>query len=116
MEILPYLAREAVGKWPENQRGKRPKMRAFTFCLIFAGLAACIPQPPRPTPAEPADSCGAGPLQGLVGQPATVLHTMKFATEVRIIGPDTAVTMDYSAARLNIAYDRAGKISRIFCG
>lgn len=91
-------------------------MHTFPLCLIFLGLAACVAQTTAPTGPKPADMCGAAAFQGLVGQPATVLQTMKFATQTRIIAPDSAVTMDYSAARLNIELDRAGRISRIYCG
>ncbi|RGP38693.1 hypothetical protein D1012_00755 [Pseudotabrizicola alkalilacus] len=54
-------------------------------------------------------------VAGLVGQPASVLQTMKFAAETRIIRPDMAVTMDYRADRLNIEIDRAERISRVHC-
>jgi hypothetical protein len=35
---------------------------------------------------------------------------------VRVIYPDTAVTMDYSADRLNFEVDRTGRITRVNCG
>ena len=90
--------------------------------LIFAGvalLAACQPAPPRTSPEEPAptrDTCGASALQTLIGRPARVLETMKFATVVRIIRPGMAVTMDYVPDRLNIEIDADGDISRVTCG
>jgi hypothetical protein len=78
-------------------------------------VAACTPEgtPPQ-DPTTP--TCGAGALQGLVGQPAAVLETMKFAGPVRILRPGMAVTMDYSAARLNIVIDAAERIERVECG
>ncbi len=87
--------------------------------LVALMLAGCAPVGAE-VPAEPvapaADACGAAALQGLVGQPASVLETMRFAGPVRVITPGMAVTMDYSAARLNIEVDRTGAIFRVTCG
>ncbi|MGQ0567664.1 MAG: I78 family peptidase inhibitor [Gemmobacter sp.] len=80
-------------------------------------LAACtVEVPPEAPPTPPAGTCGAADLQGLVGQPAAVLKTMRFSQETRIIRPGMAVTMDYRENRLNIEIDRAERISRVACG
>lgn len=86
-------------------------------------LAACVPDagnPPQggiPQPDAPGPTaCGATELQYLLGQPAAVLSTMKFATTVRVIRPMTPITEDYSEQRLNIDVDANEKISRIWCG
>ena len=82
-------------------------------------LAACVAEGPGPGPVPPGapeGACGAPGLQGLVGQNRKVLNTMKFGQPVRIIEPDTAVTMDYIAERLNIELDEAGTITRVSCG
>lgn len=89
-------------------------MRGFTLLLTLAGLAACVAATP-PLPPEQ-DSCGAGQLQGLVGQPAAALQAMRFSQPLRVIGPDTMVTLDYNADRLNIHVDEEEKISRVVCG
>lgn len=60
--------------------------------------------------------CGAADLQDLVGQPESVLQTMRFAGPVRVIHPGQAVTMDFSPARLNIIIDEQGKIAEVRCG
>ncbi|WP_103334266.1 I78 family peptidase inhibitor [Pseudotabrizicola formosa] len=87
------------------------KQAAFAGCVV-AVLAAC-----QPVVSQGPDlsTCGADALQTLVGQPASVLQTMRFAHETRIIRPDTAVTMDYRADRLNIDIDRTERISRVYC-
>lgn len=64
---------------------------------------------------SPDDQCGAGALQGLVGQPRTVLEGMTFADGTRIIEPGTPVTLDYRPDRLNIGIDEAGRIGWINC-
>lgn len=80
-------------------------------------LMACVPAPPDvPPPMPPEDACGASALQSLVGQPASVLQTMRFAGPVRIIRPGMAVTMDYRADRLNIEIDAGEQIIRVTCG
>lgn len=95
-------------------------MRPLALLLPFA-FAACVEgeAPPDPgviVPEPPSGTCAAPDLQSLLGQPETVLHTMKFAGPVRIIQPGMAVTMDYREDRLNIEIDGAGKISRVSCG
>ncbi len=80
-------------------------------------LAACVPQTQQTeTPLPPLSTCGAADLQNLVGQPASVLQTMRFGQQVRIIRPGMAVTTDYSETRLNIDIDTNEMISRVFCG
>jgi hypothetical protein len=90
---------------------------AIVATLGLLAMAACAPDTPvdpmPPSIDEPA--CGAEGLQDLVGRSRQVLQTMKFARETRIIGPDTAVTMDYRTDRLNIEYDKAGVITRVAC-
>ncbi len=94
-------------------------MTRASFAVLLAPLAlwACVevpPAPPAPDPMGP--SCGAEGLQGLVGQPRSVLATMKFAGPTRIIEPGMAVTMDYSPDRLNIWIGEDGRIGQVTCG
>ena len=77
---------------------------SFAFTLLY------------PQPEPPAGACAAPDLQYLVGQPESVLQTMKFGGDTRIIRPGMAVTMDYREDRLNIEIDAAGTISRVTCG
>ena len=109
---------------PEVQEER--KMRGFRFGLagmaLAGGLAACVPVEPGPggpyPPVTPGgvNQCGALDLQFLVGGPASALDTMRFNKPVRVIYPDTAVTMDYNPDRLNFEVDRTGRISRVNCG
>jgi hypothetical protein len=83
--------------------------------------AACVPvsdpYPGDPGPVQDSvNQCGALDLQYLVGAPASELDRMRFNKPVRVIYPDTAVTMDYSADRLNFEVDRTGRITRVNCG
>jgi len=55
-------------------------------------------------------------LQDLVGQSAKKLEVMRFATNVRIIRPGMAVTMDNSPQRLNIEINAAHTIPPVSCG
>jgi hypothetical protein len=81
-------------------------------------LAACVPEVPPPPGPPPVGGgrCGAEQLQGLVGQPASVLEKMRFAPPTRIIRPGQPVTEDYSEDRLNIAINRAEQIESVTCG
>ena len=94
--------------------------RAGLALALFLTVPACVPAGPPPVEPMPplpgADACGASGLQGLVGQPESVLQTMRFSQPLRIIRPGMAVTMDYSPNRLNIELDAAGTIIRVHCG
>jgi len=112
--------RKAAVSPPPVKEFKMPEHPARFVLLagVFAGVSACtmVTPEPRPQPEPGADTCASTQMQRLVGQPATVLETMEFANPVRIIRPGTAVTMDYNESRMNIAVDRAGRISRVYCG
>ncbi len=86
----------------------------LAFLGMVMGLLGC--QMTGATPTKPADACGAAALQGLVGQPRSVLDTMRFSQPVRVIAPGSAVTMDYVPQRLNIVLNTAGKIAQVQCG
>ena len=80
--------------------------------LLSACVTGQVPVPPEDNLA----SCGADELQYLVGQPGVVLDGMRFSQDVRVIQYGMAVTMDYSATRLNIWLDRRDVIERVTCG
>lgn len=78
-------------------------------------LAACQPAPGPDVPG-PADHCGAADYAHLIGQHRDAAATIRPDGPIRLIGPDTAVTMDYSASRLNVIHDADGIITAIECG
>ena len=69
-----------------------------------------------PVPAPAIDQCGAGGLQTLVGQPVRVLPDSGPWSTKRIIRPGQLVTQEFSATRLNVQVDRAGRILALTCG
>lgn len=89
--------------------------------LIWAlTLAACQPAPdPRflgpPVQSPGVDACGAAELADMVGEPQTILQTMRFAVPVRIIEPGMPVTADLQQNRLNFEIAADGTIARIAC-
>lgn len=92
-------------------------MRHFVAPAILLLLAACQTDPMVSPPDDPSDACGAAALQHLVGQPVTAFPPPAADDRnVRIIGPDMAVTMDYNPERLNVEYDARRIITRITCG
>lgn len=88
----------------------RIRMSQYALALMLSGmvLAAC-----EATQTE--EACGADDYQGLVGQSLAAV-TVPAELDARIIGPDTAVTMDHRPDRLNIAVDGSGIIERVYCG
>lgn len=78
-------------------------------------LMACTLEVPVSDSPAPEDQCGAAALQGLVGQPRSILDTMRFTEGTRIIEPGSAVTMDYRPDRLNILIGEDGLIEAVNC-
>lgn len=94
--------------------GKETAMRALALLPLLA-LAACV-EPTPPAEPEPApDLCNAASMQGLVGQPASVLQDMMLRAGTRVINPGDAVTMDFRADRMNVEIGANGRIEKIAC-
>ena len=92
-------------------------LRFASLALML--LAACVAEPafrgpPVPEPAE--DSCDARPHGGRIGEPAAALEKVLILGRVRVIRPDTPVTMDFVPERINFDLDGADVIRRIWCG
>jgi hypothetical protein len=95
-------------------------MKAIRATIALLTLAACgepsvVMQGP-PVPAGSADTCGASAYGSLVGQDATALEKVLIMRQIRIIRPGQAVTMDYSAERINFLIGNENQISQITCG
>ena len=92
-------------------------MRAAPLFLL---LSACAVIPTEATP-PPASACNADAAAALVGRNgdadlgAEALR-LTGARRLRWIRPGDMVTMDYSAERLNVHLDAAGKVERLACG
>ena len=82
--------------------------------LLF--LAACATTQPIPDAPSLPDTCGATDYVFLVGQPATALERVLIMDVVRIIRPETMVTMDYRANRINFMISDQEMISDVTCG
>ena len=92
-------------------------MARWIACLVLLAAGVPVMEPvPLPGPAPVEDACGAAGMQDLVGQKQSVLAAMALPAPTRIIQPGTAVTMDYSASRLNIWIGKDGRIERVTCG
>ena len=88
--------------------GIRVNRYALTLVMCSMVLAAC-------ETTQTQNTCGADDYGSLVGQPLAAV-TLPADLNARIIGPDTAVTMDHRPERLNIEVDGRGTIERLYCG
>lgn len=98
----------------------------------FGALAACnqatttttVEEPVAEAPAPAAtpataeeataqDTCGAQQYASMIG---TNVAAVTVPEGVRVIGPDTVVTMDFRADRVNIRTDAQGVITAVDCG
>lgn len=99
-------------------------MRVLSCVPLLAVLscAACASTPSDPTEGSGSPGeCRAEPAQQYIGRKAEtqVVDAAKRAStsqQVRVIGPDDAVTLDYRPDRLNIRVDADRTIVAITCG
>ena len=104
---------------------------------LVAALAACT-EPAKPTAAPPpaaeappppppvltppqamgaSDTCGADPLQYLVGRPHTQIPPPVHPNRRRVACSTCVLTLDHNAARQTIVYDaRTGLVQSVRCG
>lgn len=83
--------------------------------------AAEAPPPPPVIAPPPAlgskDSCGADPLQYLVGRPRTEIPVPVNPNLRRVVCSTCVITRDYLAARQTIVYDaQTGVVQSVRCG
>lgn len=89
-----------------------PLIARLAPLLLLPLLAGCEPVDPGVGPV-----CAAAELQGLVGQPEALAHTLENPSgAIRIIRPGQAVTMDYSPSRLNVEIGADGRVASVHCG
>lgn len=98
------------------------KLPALAIVALL-GASACTQgtPPPENLPAMPEGSCNADAVQSHVGHKASAasgveLLRLSGARTLRWVPPRSAVTMDYRADRLTVAYDDDYTIVRISCG
>lgn len=98
------------------------KLPALAIAALL-GVSACTQgtPPPENLPAMPEGSCNADAVQSHVGHKASAasgaeLLRLSGARTLRWVPPRSAVTMDYRADRLTVAYDDDYTIVRISCG
>lgn len=98
----------------------RPARTALCLAVLCLPVWACVPADPPAVsdgPAPDTASCGANTLGAYIGQPVSRLPAALMAAgNVRVIRPGMAVTMDYSAGRLNVQVDGTGRIRDLTCG
>jgi hypothetical protein len=95
-------------------------MRALIAALAL--LSACTTATPAPSSppdtaeeATQADTCGIARFRHLIGTRADQIDRATLPPATRIITPDMAVTMDFSAERLNIMVGTNGIVGSMRC-
>ncbi len=83
-------------------------------------LLGCAPMPPQPSPPY-TGQCDASKATWAIGKAATadVVERIRVDTGsqvARVIRPGQAVTMDYSAARVNVNVNERDAINKLTCG
>ncbi len=88
------------------------KMTTFMLAAAAALLAGCVTQGGGAAP-SPQDACGAQAHAGMVGAP---IAAATFPQGVRVLTPDTIMTQEFIATRLNVLVDAQGVITGFRCG
>lgn len=90
-------------------------MKRLLLPLLLVAGCGWFPIKQVEAPAmRPEEPCGANAFRQVVGKQIGNV-TVPADRDVRIIGPDTAVTMDYRPDRLNFDVDGQGKVLRVHC-
>ena len=94
---------------------------AAATLALATSLSACAPMPPVATVPPPAGQCNAELARWAIGQAASsdVVERIRIDTRssvARVIRPGQAVTMDYSAARVNVHVNERNAITGVTCG
>lgn len=92
-------------------------MAGATLALAACGQTTTPTEAPVPTTAAEAtaqDTCGASQYTSLVGSNFAAV-TLPAGANIHIIQPDSMVTQDFSAERLNIITDANGIITSLEC-
>jgi hypothetical protein len=76
----------------------------------------CLAAAPAWANGEDEDPCGASGFQGLVGQTGEIARMLELDQTVRIIPPESPVTMDFRIDRINFELDAEGRIAAVRCG
>ncbi len=79
-------------------------------------LSACVPKADAEDATARGETCGADQLQEFVDGPVTAYDFDALEQPVRIIGPNSMVTMDHRPDRVNVETDENDVITRIYCG
>jgi len=95
-------------------------MMRVVALAVSLGLAACAPTPKTETTTDN-PGCGDGKVARLVGKVwaesmRDQIMKTSGARTLRVIAPDTIVTMDFRPDRLNVEIDAQGRITRFKCG
>lgn len=83
-------------------------------------VAEAPPPPPMVTPPQSLgarDTCGADPLQYLIGKPRTDIPVPVNPGQRRVVCSSCAMTQDFNATRQTIVYDsQSGLVRSVKCG
>lgn len=91
------------------------KFLTVTTGFLLA-LTGCVATPSDPVLKPEPVSCAAAIFSHLKWQPETFLTTVTLPKGTRVIRPDTMVTTDYRADRMNISIGKLGRVERVYCG
>ena len=96
-------------------------MRLASLLLLMPLTACTAAASEPPASGEPVATCRGDGLSAFIGRTADAelgkrMLAASGARDLRLVGPDTMVTMDFRADRLTVHVDAANKVLRAACG
>ncbi len=91
------------------------------LAAVLAGCAQAKPAaPPPPPPRAAGDTCVAEPGKALIGRKADAITGREMlqltsSREIRWVGPNVVVTMEYKYGRVTVGHDAALNIVSVTC-
>ncbi len=101
---------------------RKPSSAVCVALVALAVLAGCggdgvTTSPEGETVVASSETCNAQRFRGLVGQQVDDMAALSVAApKVRLIFPGDAVTQDFRDDRLNVEFDEARRVTRVWCG
>ena len=89
-------------------------------CAVAGCTPPPPPPPPPPLPRAAGDTCVAEPGRVMLGRKADALAGAELmrltnSREIRWVGPNIVVTMEYKFGRVTVGYDAAMTIGSVAC-
>ncbi|MBU2943401.1 I78 family peptidase inhibitor [Shimia thalassica] len=90
-------------------------MKRFIFVPLI-GLTACLETGENTVEMKGSETCDPAAFEFLIGQQEESMPGILTPDELRVLKPNSVMTMDHNPERLNVFLDDGGTINKVTCG